>query len=345
MYDFMRLQMFAEGAAGDGGAAGGAAPTGGNIAADAAQQTEETVADRLRRKGVPESKLSRRAYQQKVSRPAQDAAPQAPQAEGQDAAAEDPEPESAQDAPKPENTAKKPTFEELMQDPDYNKAMQETVKKRLAKSKAAEERLTQLTPTLQKLAQRYGLGEDFTAEELAEVVDSDDSYYEQKAMELGVTPEIAKRLDQADYVMQQREQERIEREKAQEQDQQIRATFDRLQGQIAEMQQKYPGFDFGTELENRQFAYMISPGSGLTLEQAYFAVHRKEILEAERKAAEQRIAATVQANQRRPRETSRSQAATDTATTVDWHKSTPEQREALKARIRRGEKVLPGRGF
>lgn len=347
MHDFKWLQMFAEGGAGDGGGnAAGAAPTG-DTAAAAAQQSEETVADRLRRKGVPESKLSRRAYQQRAR--VQNPAPAPAEAEGQAAAAEDPAVPQQQEKAAAEGeqpaAAQKLSFEELMQDPDYNREMQKVVQKRLAKSKAAEQKLNELTPTLQKLAKRYGLESDFTAEELAERVDNDDSYYEQKAMELGVPPEIARKIEMADAVLEQRELDRAEREKAEEQDQRIRETFDRLQGQIAGMQEKYPGFDFAAELQDPRFVHMVQPGGGLSLEDAYVAIHRDEILAAERKAAEQRIAATVQANRARPRETPTSHGSTDTLTALDWKKSTKEQREALKKRIRSGERVLPGQGY
>lgn len=342
MYDFQWLQIFADGAAGDGGGANGAAQTG-DTAAAAAQQTEETVADRLRRKGVPESKLSRRAYQQKA--PQQNAAPTpAPKAEeGQDAAAEPvAETETAQAAaPEP-----KPSFDELLQqNPEYNKAVQQIVQKRLSKSKAAEQRMQTLSPALDKLARRYGLEDGYTAEQLAERIDNDDTYYEQQAMELGVTPELAKQLEEAKVVLAQQRRDEAARQREQEQQQAIRQTFDRLHSEIGEMQQKFPGFDFEAEMRNPQFVFLIQPGSGLSLEQAYLAIHRTEVLEAERKATEQRIAATVQANQARPREVTRSQTATDTATTTDWSKATREQREALKRRIRSGERVLPGGGF
>ena len=339
MYEFKWLQMFADGGAGDGGTAG-AAQTG-ETAAAAAQQNEETVADRLRRKGVPESKLSRRAYQQKAS--ARSSAPDpVPDAEGQAAAAEPKADGKAQSAPA---ETRKPSFDELMQDPDYNTAMQQVVQKRLSKSKAAEKRLDALTPTLQKIARRYGLAEDFTPEQLAELVDNDDSYYEQQAMEMGVTPDVARRLDEANMILAQRDRDRIAQEKAAEQDNKLRETFARLQGEAAELKKKYPGFDFGKELENPQFAFMLQPGSGLNLEQAYFAIHRNEILEAERKSYEARVSATLQANRARPRETAKTQTATSTTNAIDWSKASREQREALKKRILSGERVLPGQGF
>lgn len=347
MYDFKWLQMFADGAAGDGGGAAGAAQSGGDNAADAAQQSGETVADRLRRKGVPESKLSRRAYQQKVAQP-QRTAPVPVTDNGQAAAAEASVDGQAPAAEAEQATVpeKEPEFDELLkQNPKYNKAVQEIVQKRVAKSKAAEQRLEALTPSIEKIARRYGLGADFTPEQLAERIDNDDGYYEQQAMEMGVTPEVAKKLDEANMILEQREKDRAAREQAEEQDQRIRSTFDRLQSEVAEMQKKYPGFDFRTEMQNPQFVFMLQPGSGLSLEQAYVAIHRNEIIEAERKAAEQRIAATVQANRGRPPETTKKQTAATTATTVDWSRASREQREALKRRIHSGERILPGQSF
>lgn len=350
MYDFDWLQMFAEGGAGDGGAAAGAAPTGDTAAAAGQQEKqEETVADRLRRKGVPEQLLSRRAYQQKVVMRVQ---AQTAEAGGQAAAVDNPdvpEPQNAAEAAEaaPE-TEEEPDFNELLKThPKYNKAVQDIVKGRLAKSKAAEQRLNEFEPILQTMARRYGLGTDFTAEQLAEHVNGDDSYYEQQAMELGVSPEMARRLEQADVIIEQRDRERQEQARANEQDQKIQETFDRLYPEIERMQEKYPGFDFAQELLNNDFLRMISPSSGLSLEQAYFAIHRDEIIAAERQAAERRVAASMAANRARPAENVRTQGTSDTsmATTIDWRRATKAQRDALKKRIESGERVLPGQGF
>ncbi|MBR6321438.1 MAG: hypothetical protein IKR59_01095, partial [Lachnospiraceae bacterium] len=60
--------------------------------------------------------------------------------------------------------------------------------------------------------------------------------------------------------------------------------IEQLKQQCIAMKQKYPEFDIQKELNNPVFQYYISPmamerGHGMTMEQAYFAVHGNEVLQ------------------------------------------------------------------
>ena len=120
----------------------------------------------------------------------------------------------------------------------------------------------------------------------------------------------------------------------------IRAHFDRLWQEAETFSREVPGFDLARELEDDAFAALLSPRRGLTLEQAYFVRHGRALLAAAERAAAERVSAALQASRRVPAPLE-SAAATPG---FRWDKdSGAKAREALKARIRKGEKIYPGR--
>ena len=331
----LNLQLFAgEGTGGEGGGEG--ATTGDNATVDAGQ--------RLRELGVPEDKLRRRAKY--AAKPAESAAQTAEKAEP---ATENNEQAAAADNPTEEKKADTPTrmsWDEIMADPEYNKQMQSVVQSRLKSAKGAEEALGKVTPALELLARKYNLDPaNIDYEALAKKISDDDGYYEDKALSMGVSVETAKKIDQ-----QERDTARQQREEARTlEDQKLRAHFDSLQQQGEAMKKVFPNFDLRTELQNPAFARMTSPNIGISVEDAYYAVHRTEIQTAAMKATAQqtaqKISNSIQAGSRRPDEAGANGQA-PSVTTFDYSKATREQREAFKQRIRdaaaRGEKVYPG---
>ena len=332
---WLNLQLFAGEGAGDGG--GEAAATGEN-SADAGHQ-------RLLELGVPESKIRKnRAY--KLNAPASKAAEagqtkaqeqQAPQA----AAAENPTEEK-----KTESTARM-SWEEIMADPEYNRQMQATIQGRLRNAKGAEEALGKLTPALELLARKHNLDPaNMDYEALAKAISDDSDYYEDKALEMGVSVETAKKIDQ-----QERETARQQREQARTIEQQkFQQHIMRLEQQGEAMKKVFPNFDLRKELQNPAFARMTSPNVGISVEDAYYAVHRNEIqtaaMQVTAQKTAQKISNAIQAGSRRPNENGTSGQA-PSVTTFDYSKASPEQRKAFKQYIRseaaQGRKVYPGR--
>ena len=94
---------------------------------------------------------------------------------------------------------------------------------------------------------------------------------------------------------------------------------------------------------------MVSREVGLDVSTAYYAVHHKDIQNAQAQViasqTAQQFSNAIQANSRRPEESGGSQAPSTTK--FDYRKASPQQREALKAEIRRasqeGRKIYPGR--
>lgn len=333
---WLNLQLFAgEGASSSGGESGGEGAATGDNAAAAGQQ-------RLMELGVPEDlakKHSARAAKRAAAAPAK--APD--QAAEQVATAE----ENPTEETKTDDKPQKPTFNELMNDPDYNREMQAIVQARLRTAKASQEAMSKLAPALEVLARKYGLdpaNPDYDA--LAKAVNDEDSFYEDKALQMGVSVETAKKMDQMEResARQQRQQQMtLEQQKFQQH-------FLKLEQQGQAMKAIFPKFDLQTELRNPAFARMTSPNVGISVEDAYYAVHRQEIqaaaMQVTAQKTAQKISNSIQAGSRRPTESGAS-AQAPSVTTFDYRAASKDQRNALKRQIlaaaARGEKVYPGR--
>ncbi|MBP3654818.1 MAG: hypothetical protein J6J04_05245 [Oscillospiraceae bacterium] len=115
------------------------------------------------------------------------------------------------------------------------------------------------------------------------------------------------------------------------------------------MKDKHPDFDLRREMQDPRFVRLTAPGSGVSVEDAHFLLHRQELMDqaaqSAAKEAAQRYADSVQAGQRRPVENGiAGQAAT--VTTFDYKNASRQQRAEFKKKIydaaARGEKIYPG---
>jgi hypothetical protein len=337
----LNLQLF-------GGEGGASASAGEGGVGEATSGENATVAaeQRLRDLGVPEDKIRKRA-----STVASRMSPQAAKTDPAERKEEEAEVVSAPTKENPTeetktNTPARMSWDEIMKDEEYNKQMQLVVKSRLRTAKDAEENLAKLTPAIEVLARRYDLDpKNMDYDALAKAINDDDSYYEEMALEMGVPTETAKKLD--------RMEREAAREKAQEQrtleDQKLRNHLVSLERQGEAMKKVFPNFDLQKELENPVFFRMTAPDSLISVEDAYYAIHRKEIQAASMQVTAQKtaqmISNSIQAGSRRPDESGTSSQA-PSVTTFDYRSASAEQRLALKKRIReaaaRGEKVYPG---
>ena len=339
-YFKLNLQLFAgEGASGASGAGegGGQAPTGDNATAAAEQ--------RLRELGVPEDRIRKRVSKVASKMPTTAANTAAVDQKTEETKAETTPPKDNPTEEKAEAPARM-SWDEIMKDPEYNKQMQAVVQSRLKSAKGAEEALGKMAPALEVLARKYDLDPanmDYDA--LAKKINDDDSYYEDKALEMGVSVETAKKIDQMER--------NTEREKTQNertlQEQKIQQHFIKLEQQSEAMKNVFPNFDLRKELQNPAFARMTSPNVGISVEDAYYAIHRNEIqtasMQIAAKKTAEKISNAIQSGSRRPDESGVSSQA-PSVSTFDYRNASREQREALKQRIRqaaaRGEKLYPG---
>ena len=321
------LQLFADGEGGGEGA------TTGVEAVDPGQQ-------RLLELGVPADKIRKRASEAvaKMSKGNTQAQEQKP-------TEQIPTAEPTEEEPKADAPARM-SWDDIMKDPEYNKQMQAVVQSRLRSAKGAEESLQKMAPAIEVLSRKYGLdpaNPDYEA--LSKKINDDESNYEDMAMEMGVSIEEARKLDQKqrDTARQQR-QEAINLEQKKFQDHIMS-----LERQAEEMKKVFPKFDLRTELRNPIFARMTSPSGGVSVEDAYYATHRKELQTATAQASAQatakQISNAIQAGSRRPQENGTSGQA-PSVTHFDYSKASPEQRKQFKAFLESeraaGRKVYPG---
>lgn len=325
-FDWRLLQLFG----GEGGASGASpAGDGGNAAAAV---TGENSADaghqRLRELGVPESKI-RKPRAQKASplpegavrtEPKQQEPPQqAAAADNNNAQTENPPPARM-------------SWDEIMKDPEYNQKMQEIIRSRVKDGDQNRSILEALNPAIKHLAQENGLDPenvDYTA--LAKMITGE---YEDKALEMGVTKETAMKLDQQQRTLEQ---------------QKFQNHILRLEQQGEALKAVVPNFDLRTEMQNPTFARLTSPSVGLSVEDAFYAVHRREMqaqsMQVAAQQTRQMISNAIQSGTNRPDETGTVSQA-PSVSKFDYKNMTPAQRKALKDEIYRagseGRKIYPG---
>ena len=333
-YRWFLLQLFADGSTGGDGGGEGAAT--GDTAADAGQQ-------RLRELGVPESKIRKnRAY--KLGNAPTEAVRKAAgseQSQSGDAAPAEGQKETPTEEEKPSGRM---TWDEIKSDPEYNKEIQNLIRARLKENGAYRDAMEAMGPALELLAKSYGLDSnqmDYKALS-AKIVD-DNKFYEEKALEMGTSVETVKKLEQQDAELARFRQQQAQTLEAQKNIQHIA----KLEQQSEAMKSVFPNFDLRKELQNQDFARMTSPNVGISVENAYYAVHRKEIEAAQAQVIAQQtakqMANSIKANAARPDESGSQQGSSQV--TFDYSKASRSQREALKNRIRNGERIVPGREF
>lgn len=309
------LQLFAEGAAGGtgDGSAGNADGATGVTAADAVPQT----------KGVKENPLANVKYGK--------------QEEVQDADAPK-ETEPSEAVAPPDRNAE---FERLIKGEYkdlYDAKVQETVRRRHEKVKETVDKYNALTPTLEILAKKYGVSAD-DAEALGRAVEEDSSYYEEEAMQKGVTVEELKRV------------KKIERENAElrkfKQEQQAREQsaklYSDLMAQAKNIKTVYPSFDLDAEMKNPEFVRILR--AGIDMQTAFEVLHKDEIIPAAMqytaRAVEEKLANKMMANGTRPSENGMS-AQSAAITKSDVTKLTKADLKEIQKRVARGEKISFG---
>lgn len=319
------LQLFG----GDG--ASGASVAGEGSTAGAAGTGENSVDaghQRLRELGVPENRIRKPRAKQASSLPegAFRTADQMNEPAQEHVAAAETEKAQTEQVPT------RMSWEEIMKDPEYNQKMQEIIRARLKDDGQNKAILDILDPAIKHLAKEHGLDPenvDHTA-----LVKAITGEYDNKALELGVSKETAMMMDQQQRTL---EQERFQNH------------ILKLEQQSLALKNVFPDFDLRAEMQNPVFARLTSPSVGLSVEDAFHAVHRKEIQAQSMQVAAQKTATmisnAIQSGSHRPDEAGTASQA-PSVPKFNYRNATAAQRKALKAEIRRaaarGEKIYPG---
>ena len=330
-YLWLNLQMFN----GDGGA--GAAPAGETGTEAGAAEIVPGVLD----DGTEvDDRLAARMKEQEARQAARGKGPlynrkHAEPAEGQQA--EEPQAEAADPAKEREarwSELKKGEMKDL-----YGRDVQEAIQKRLKNQHDAAAQLQSLTPMLNVLARQRGIPEgDMDA--LRKSIESDDSLIEDQAAEAGMTVEA--------YRMMQDIQRENERYKAQEafdvEQQRLYQHYQKLAGQAEQLKAQFPDFDLQAELQNENFLRMTSPEGGLSVEEAFWAIHHRELgpqaMAYGIQRAQQQMSMTLQANRQLPTEGALTGSKPAASLERDPRRMTKAERAELIRRARMGEEIV-----
>ena len=122
----------------------------------------------------------------------------------------------------------------------------------------------------------------------------------------------------------------------------LRQHFAKLTREAEELKKTFPDFDLTREMTNPAFARMTSPEIGVSVKDAFYAVHgediqRESMLYAALQAS-RRIAASVQAGAGRPVENG-IQGSAPVVIGVDIRGMSRKQREEYRRRIHSGEAI------
>lgn len=252
------------------------------------------------------------------------------QAKGQDDAAGDGQGESFDDLIKGRYKA------------DFDSRVQKILDGRFKKANETQAQMDKVNSFLPQLMQKYGLEEGATLDDLAKKITDDDSLYEDEALKMGVSTEVARDMHR---LQSQLEAEQRARQQTVE-EMRVREHLANLAQQAEQLRQIFPNFDLMTELNNSpEFARMTSPEVGISVEAAYRAIHAREIESAAMQYGAQRAAsqvtAAVRANGRRPTENGMGGQA-GVVSKVDPSTLNKRDIEEIKRRISRGETISFG---
>ena len=299
------LQLFAEGAGGEGGGTGAEGASG-----------ETAVAAVPQRKGAKANPLANVVYgKQEVVEEA------TPTAEVKPVETED-------------RNAKYEAFIKEHKDLD-DARIQNIVQRRLKGSKDELERYKALTPTIEALAKKYGVdATDINA--LNKAIEEDDSYYEEEALEKGITVQQLKEIrkmerENADLKRQMEEQNRKEN---------ADKLYSRWMQESEATKKVYPSFNLQAEMQNPRFIDLLK--NNIDVRTAYEVLHKDEIIPAAMqftaKAVEQKLTNKIIANGARPVENGNSSQGA-TVTKSDVSQLSKEDRAEIIRRVARGEKI------
>jgi vacuolar-type H+-ATPase subunit I/STV1 len=217
----------------------------------------------------------------------------------------------------------------------YDARMQDTIQKRLKSTKETVDKYEALTPTLEMLAKKYGVdASDIKA--LNKAIEEDDAYYEEEALEKGISVEQLKEIrkmekENADLKRQMEEQNRKEN---------ANKVYAQWMEQAESTKQIYPSFDLRAEMQNQRFVDLLR--SNIDVRTAYEVIHKDDIIagamQFTAKKMEQNITNKIIANGARPSENGNSSQSASVVKSDVSQLSKADRQEIIR-RVQRGEKI------
>jgi hypothetical protein len=217
----------------------------------------------------------------------------------------------------------------------YDARVQDTIQKRLKGTKETVEQYEALKPTLEILSKKYGVdASDIKA--LSKAIEEDDSYFEEEAMEKGISVEQLKEIRKMER---ENAQLKAQMEEADRKDSANRL-YAQWMGQAEQTQAIYPSFNLEAEMQNPRFLDLLR--SQIDVRTAYEVLHKDEIIPAfaqhTAKVVEQKLTNKIIANGARPIENGNSSQSA-VLTKSDVSQLSKEDRQEIARRVARGEKI------
>lgn len=212
----------------------------------------------------------------------------------------------------------------------------EIVRKRLAKPQEAANKYNELQPLLEMIGHKYGVDPN-DAKALSKAIQEDDSYYEEEAMQRGMSVEEVKRI----RTLERRNAELERSMREMESREQADRLYQKWLEQSDALKQVYPSFNLEAELQNPAFLDLLrSPN--IDVRTAFEAVHHNEIVPAAMqftaKTVETKIANKIKANGARPSENGMASQAPVTVKN-DVSQLTDADIDEIARRVARGEHI------
>lgn len=217
----------------------------------------------------------------------------------------------------------------------YDARVQDTIQKRLKGTKETVEKYESLMPTIDLLAKKYGVKAD-DIEGLNKAIEEDDSFFEDEALERGITVEQLKeirKMERENAELKRQMQEHETQEKASK----IYASW---MDQAEKTKSVYPTFDLNSEMQNPKFVDLLR--SNIDVRTAYEVLHKDEIIPAAMqftaKAVEQKITNKIISNGARPTENGMNSQSASLVKSDVSQLSKADRAEIIR-RVARGEKI------
>lgn len=221
----------------------------------------------------------------------------------------------------------------------YDAKVKDTVQKRLKSTKETVDKYNSLSPMLETLGKKYGV-DSTDADALIKAIEEDDSFYEQEALEKGITVEALKeikKMERENATLKKQMDELNAKENA---DKQVAAWMQEAES----LKAIYPSFDLGEELQNERFIDLLNV-PGVNVRTAFELTHKDDIIagamQFTAKTVEKKLANKIMANGMRPTENGmNSQSAS--LTKSDVSQLSKADILDIQRRVARGEKISFG---
>lgn len=226
---------------------------------------------------------------------------------------------------------------------EYGEHVRAAVQERFKGQEAQAKRFEKAMSTLVSVAPMFGIeaadAENLDLDKLAQAISDDDRMYEKEALEKGVPTSTLKHIKQ----LEAREKQRQLDERRSLEQERLVSHITGLRKQEEELKAEFPDFDLNTEAQNPAFVRMTGIDGGLTLRQAYMAIHGDELLKRGQsqavKETKRAVSQAIQAGAMRPAENGLVQM-NGGAPRRDPRTYTREERAEIRRRVMAGEKVI-----